>query len=145
MFFLTNVATHFQVLSATFIEYRQNVNKHDIYFSQNSSDKAILGKIHWIYLTYVADDGKGQWHDGTLVWSFKFMWLYCAMSTAHLTTTFHQNKSIRVFFFKVAFILRPFSHSIFIEAVLTVKNFMFYSILSVNSGGSCLFLYWKQM
>ncbi len=27
---LTNVVTHFLVLSITFIEYGQNVNKHDI-------------------------------------------------------------------------------------------------------------------
>ncbi len=30
MFFLTNVVTHFQVLSVTFTEYGKNVNKCDI-------------------------------------------------------------------------------------------------------------------
>ncbi len=29
-FFLTNIVTHFQVLSVTFTECGQNVNKHDI-------------------------------------------------------------------------------------------------------------------
>ncbi len=40
MFFLTNIVTHFQVLFVTFIEYGQNINKHDIII-----DKAILGKM----------------------------------------------------------------------------------------------------
>ncbi len=33
-------------------------------------DKAILGKMGGIYVTYVADVDKGQWPLVTLVWSF---------------------------------------------------------------------------
>ncbi len=50
-----------------FIEYGQNINKHDV-------DKAILGKNHGVYVTYVDDVDKGQWHVVTLVWSFKYSW-----------------------------------------------------------------------
>ena len=46
MFFLTNIVTHFQPLSVTFIEYGQNVNKHYI-----SIDKTILGKMGGVYVT----------------------------------------------------------------------------------------------
>ncbi len=48
-----------------FIEYGQNVNKHHI-----SQNKAILGKMGGVYVTYVADFDKGQWHVVTLVWAF---------------------------------------------------------------------------
>ncbi len=53
-FFLTNI-THFQILSVTFTEYRQNVSKHHLI------DKAILGKMGVVYVKYVAHVDKGQY------------------------------------------------------------------------------------
>ncbi len=50
----TNAVTHFQLLSVMFIEDGQNVNK------QYLIDKAILGKMCKVYVTYVADIDKGQ-------------------------------------------------------------------------------------
>ncbi len=42
-------------------------------------DKAILGKMHHIYVTYVANGDKGRWHVVTVVQSFKHCILawYC--------------------------------------------------------------------
>ncbi len=54
MFFFTNAITHFQLLSVMFIEYGQNVNKQ--YFK----DKAILGKMDGVYVTFEADVDKRQ-------------------------------------------------------------------------------------
>ncbi len=53
MFFLTNIS-HFKVLPVTFIEFRQNVNKHDI------SQIKLLGKMGGVYVTDVANADKGQ-------------------------------------------------------------------------------------
>ncbi len=65
MLFLTNL-THIQVLSVTFIEYGQNVNKHNI------SDKAMWGKMGGVYVTCVADADKQQhvvfFHRHVLAW-----------------------------------------------------------------------------
>ncbi len=62
MFFLTNVITHFQVLSVTFIECRQHVNKRNI----------LQKKLFWekcgVYETYVPDNDTDE---VMLVWSFK--------------------------------------------------------------------------
>ncbi len=52
MFFLMDVVTHFQVLSVTFIECRQTINKHDI-----SQMKLFWEKMGGVYVTYVADVG----------------------------------------------------------------------------------------
>ncbi len=43
---------YFQLLSVTFIECRQNVNKH--------IDKSILGKMGSFYVTYEADVDKNN-------------------------------------------------------------------------------------
>ncbi len=53
MFFLTNVVTHFQLCSATYIEYGKC--KRTQYFI----DKAILGKMCGVYVTYMANVDKG--------------------------------------------------------------------------------------
>ncbi len=53
-FFSANAVTHFQVLSVTFIEYGQNVKKTFL------MDKAILGKMGGVYVTYAVDVDKGQ-------------------------------------------------------------------------------------
>ncbi len=50
MFFLTNDVTQFQLLSVTFMEYGQNVNKH----------KGILGSMGVVYVINEASAGKGQ-------------------------------------------------------------------------------------
>ncbi len=54
------------MLSVAFIEYGQK-RKQTPYLI----DKAILGKMYVVYLMYVANADKGQWHVMTLVWSFK--------------------------------------------------------------------------
>ncbi len=46
----------------TFTEFGQNVNKHEYL-----RDKAILGKVAEVYVTYVADSDKRQQHVVTLV------------------------------------------------------------------------------
>ncbi len=53
-FFLINVVTHSQLLSVTFIEQGQNVNK------QYLIDKAIVGKMGEVYVAYEADVDKAQ-------------------------------------------------------------------------------------
>ncbi len=53
VFFKNNAVTYFQLLSVTFTEYGQNVNKHRI-------DKDILEKNGRGYVIYVADVDKGQ-------------------------------------------------------------------------------------
>ncbi len=52
-FFLTNVVTHFQLLSVTIIDFGLNANKHDI-----SWIKLFWGKNG--YKTHVADVDKGH-------------------------------------------------------------------------------------
>ncbi len=44
------------------------------YFLQQAqylTDKAILGKMCGVYVTYAAEADKGQWHEVTLAWSFQ--------------------------------------------------------------------------
>ncbi len=52
--FLTNIVAHFQVLSVMFIEYGQNVNKHN----RLSHRQSYFRKMCGVYVTYVASANK---------------------------------------------------------------------------------------